>query len=66
MRYFTDESYETLTQVKEQITAANFRTSISYDLYTLVTQCASADVIGETVEDLVHAAYESMQRKIRE
>ena len=65
-RYFTDESYESFTQMKKQITAANFRTSISYDLYMLIVQCAGAEVTGDKVEDLVHAAYESMQRKIRE
>ena len=64
-RYFSDESYETFTQVKNQITAANFRTSLSYDLSYLLPYCA-AEKNPDNIKHLVHAAYESMQRKVRE
>ena len=65
LRFFSDQSYEKFTQVKQQITAANFRSSLSYDLNMLLVNCAGENdpVIREA---LVHAAYESMQRKVRE
>ena len=51
---------------KEQITVANFRSSLSYDLNELIPRCKRAEELGETVEGNVHATYERMQRKIKE
>ena len=65
LRCFSDESYARFTQVKEQITAANFQSSLSYDLYMLLLECKRENdpVVREA---LVLAAYDSMQRKVRE
>ncbi|MBP3704478.1 MAG: hypothetical protein J6I98_02990 [Clostridia bacterium] len=65
LRSFSDESYARFSQVKEQITAANFQSSLSYDLYMLMLECKRENdpVVRET---LVHEAYVQMQRKVRE
>lgn len=63
--YFSDESYAAFTQVKEQITAANFVTSLHHDLMTLFSQYKQEED-STTRKYLVRAAYESMQRKVRE
>ena len=62
---FSDESYESFCAVKEQITSAHFYTTLDYDLGMLLYQCLNAEN-PDDIKYLVHAAYESMQRKVRE
>ena len=64
--HFSDESYERFTQVKAQITAANFQGSLTNDLYTLLIHCHNPEIYDTTVEELVHETYVQIQRKIRE
>lgn len=64
-RCFSDESYEIFKAVKGQITAANFRSSLSDDLNMLLMRCTSEEDLV-VIEALVHNTYESMKRKVRE
>ena len=67
--YFDDtltaEAFKELTETKEQITDVVFN-DLSTDLARLFYDCWTAYNNGEPYEEMVHEAYEQMQRKVRE
>lgn len=64
--HLAEESCRELTDIKEQITAVNFKGDLTTDLNVLPIQCRDSDVSGKSIEELVHETYELMQRKVRE
>ena len=71
--YLPDETFAELTDFRDQITDVNFGCSLEEDLYLLMSEClfmntedAPIEVEDTPIEDLVHDAYEQMQRKVRE
>lgn len=64
--YLTDEAFEELKETKEQITSVSFYNEISSDLALLFINCREAYKAGSSYEEIVHDAYERMQRKVRE
>jgi ABC-type glycerol-3-phosphate transport system substrate-binding protein len=65
-RCLTPEAFEELTETKEQITAVSFDDEISSELSFLIINCREAYIAGAPYEEMVHEAYEQMQRKVRE
>ena len=62
----TAEAFEELTETKEQITDVVFYTELSNDLARLFSDCWEAYKAGAPYEEMVHEAYELMQRKVKE
>lgn len=64
--YLIGENYQELREVCEQITVANFDSELRDVLNDTLMYCAAADAFGMTVEEIVHEAYEDLQRRVRE
>ncbi len=73
--YMTDENFEAFCKVREQITAANFNSEITVMLEDMLAECfsrerfkdtESAHLHPQTVEEIVHEAYEHMERRMKE
>jgi hypothetical protein len=67
--YMTEENFEAFCKVREQITCANFESEGTFLLSDVMGQCMSDDYLeyeNKTVEQVVHEAYEEMQRRLRE
>lgn len=62
----TDEGYAEFAEFKEQITSVNFNNDLVKDLALMITDCWNANKEGLPYEEIVHNAYEQMQRKIKE
>lgn len=65
--YLTDENFQELCEVRDQITGANFGGRYREVLNEmLLIRCRNAQADGTTVEELVHEVYEDLQRRVRE
>ena len=67
--YMRQDNYEAFCKLREQITAANFKsegTNMLSDLMSLCMYEESLEYEQKTVEEAVHEAYEEMQRRLRE
>lgn len=64
--YLIGENYQEIREVREQITVANFDSELRDVLHDTLMYCAAADAFGMTVEEIVHEAYEDLQRRVRE
>jgi hypothetical protein len=61
----TPENHQALCELREQITGANFDGELMAILGDVLPTCAFAEYYGKTVEEIVHEAYENMQRRLR-
>ena len=70
MVYLTDENYQELCEVRDQITGANFDGRSVIIMNSLLNKVYRLTYYGEfpdkTVEELVHEAYVDLQRRVRE
>lgn len=73
--YMTAENYDTFCKVREQITAANFRSEITGMLEDMLAGCfarerfkdtETAYLHSQTREEIVHETYEHMERRMKE
>lgn len=64
--YMTPENYAELCEVRDQITGAHFDSELTAILSDVLSSCAHAEYFGKTAEEVVHEAYENMQRRLRE
>lgn len=64
--YLTEENHQELSELRGQITHANFKSELTYMVNDILSDCACADAIGKTVEELVHEGYVELQRRLRE
>ena len=66
VHYMVGTSWNELTDIREQITAVNFKTELSWDINTLLYACEDAWERNEPIDGIVHEVYVQMQRKLRE
>ena len=60
------ENYEELCEMRSQITGANFDGELVQLLSGVLSDCIHEQKYGDkTVEEVVHEAYENMQRRLR-
>lgn len=64
--YLTAENHKELSELRGQITHANFKSELTYMVNDILSNCAYADAMGKTVEELVHEGYVELQRRLRE
>ena len=64
--YMTEENFEAFCMVRDQITAANFKSEITVMLEEMMSKCYHAERYGKTVEEIVHETYEHMERRMNE
>ena len=64
--YLTEENHRELSELRGQITHANFKSELTYLVGDAFSKCEHADVFDKTVEELAHETYVEMERRIKE
>lgn len=65
-QYMTEENFNELCEVRDQITVANFGGRQREVLNEMLIHCRAARENNESIEEIVHEAYADLERRVKE